>query len=206
VPLETHSNKTDGRVRDTRQRILRQAHVLYQHGGYAGINLQELADVVGITKAALFHHFDSKQTLFYQMQLELCAEHQSSIETAIAMGQNTRARLRNIMEAMSQRPFFDPMKFLTDELHQLNPTQQDAIGKAFAASTRQPIADVIAEGVEKGELRPHNQKIAVLAFLNLLMLLPSEGNPVTRYMSPNEYSSYLDDLLDVFVGGVAGQN
>lgn len=200
---ETSETKIDGRFRDTRQRILREAEKLYYQGGYAGINLQELAQTVGISKAALFHHFDSKQTLFFSIQLEICRTQQIAIEEAISHGQNTRSRLRNIMVAMAQRPFYDPMKFLTDEYHQLSNEQQHAASEAFANSTRRPIERVIQEGMRSGELRPHNTKISVMAFLNMMMLLPTEGNPVTRQMLPTEQESYIDELLDLFLGGVS---
>ena len=200
---EIHVAKVDGRVRDTRKRILKEAENLYLHGGYAGINLQELAKTMGLTKAALFHHFDSKQSLFFEMQLEICESHRQSIEAAISAGNDTRSRLRNVMEEMSKRPFFDPMKFLTDEIHQLNPNQQQAITQAFYTSTRLPIAQIIENGVNCGELKAHNLKIVVMSFLNLLMLLPTEGNPVTKDMPQSERSNYLDELLEVFLGGIA---
>jgi AcrR family transcriptional regulator len=196
-------NKIDGRVKDTRQRILREAENLYYRGGYAGINLQELAATIGITKAALFHHFSGKQELFFEMQSEICNANLRSIEAALASSQDTRSRLHAILEAMSHRPFFDPMKFITDEIHQLNPAQQQAISEAFTNSTRRPIMQVIAEGVSRGELKPHNQRLSLMAFLNLMMLLPSPGNPITRDILPADYATYIDELLDMFLGGIA---
>src|SRR5690349_19186241 len=49
--------KHDGRTTDTRAHIVREAERLYYQGGYAGIRLQTVADVLGLTKPALFHHF-----------------------------------------------------------------------------------------------------------------------------------------------------
>lgn len=199
---ETSETKIDGRFKDTRQRILREAEKLYYQGGYAGINLQELAQTVGISKAALFHHFDSKQSLFFSMQLEMCKDQQVAIEAAINQGYDTRSRLHNVMMAMAQRPFFDPMKFLADEFHQLSNEQQHAASEAFANSTRRPIQRVVEDGIRNGELRPHNMKISVMAFLNMMMLLPTEGNPVTKKMLQSEQESYVDELLSLFLGGV----
>lgn len=44
----------------TRQRILREAEQLFVERGYHATALQEVADRVGITKAALYYHFASK--------------------------------------------------------------------------------------------------------------------------------------------------
>ncbi|UNS99816.1 TetR family transcriptional regulator [Streptomyces tubbatahanensis] len=44
----------------TRERILREAERLFVERGYHATALQEVADRVGITKAALYYHFSSK--------------------------------------------------------------------------------------------------------------------------------------------------
>ncbi len=48
---------------DTRQLILRAARELIQTRSYLGLSFQELADRVGIRKASLYHHFESKEAL-----------------------------------------------------------------------------------------------------------------------------------------------
>lgn len=48
---------------DTRQLILRTARELIQTRSYLGLSFQELADRVGIRKASLYHHFESKEAL-----------------------------------------------------------------------------------------------------------------------------------------------
>lgn len=48
---------------ETRTRVVRAAsHLMLTHS-YLGLNLQELADEVGIRKASLYHHFPSKQAV-----------------------------------------------------------------------------------------------------------------------------------------------
>ena len=97
---EQHASKQDGRVKDTRQRILREAERLYYQGGYAGISLQDLADTLDISKPALFHHFKSKQELFFETLLEMLESRRRLIEAAIRAGDTTYARLRNILRTM----------------------------------------------------------------------------------------------------------
>lgn len=48
---------------DTRAAILRTARELLLTRSYLGLSFQELADRVGIRKASLYHHFDSKEAL-----------------------------------------------------------------------------------------------------------------------------------------------
>jgi TetR/AcrR family transcriptional repressor of nem operon len=48
---------------DTKSLILAQALELLLTRSYVGLSFQELADRVGIRKASLYHHFDSKESL-----------------------------------------------------------------------------------------------------------------------------------------------
>lgn len=195
---ERQTPRHDGRTNDTRQRIVREALRLYSQGGYAGISLDTLAKAVGLTKAALFHHFKNKQELFFTLLLALLETYQRSLEAAIAQGSDTRSRLGNILRAMTLCPFFDPMKFLADEKGNLSLEQQREIERAFDAALHAPVQRVLEMGIRAGEVRPHQVALSVRVFLNLLLLLPSPGNPTNR---PGQ-SLESETLLDLFWHGV----
>ena len=199
---ERRMSKHDGRTTNTRARILQRAERMYYHGGYAGISLQNLADELGLTKPALFHHFRSKQDLFFHMLLEMLEQRRQRIEAAIAAESETEGRLRAILRALAQCPFFDPMKFLTDERGKLSPARQREIEAAFSHALQEPIARVLADGVERGIVRPHLPMLGVMLFLSLAMLLPSPGHPNPRLASQVETSTYIDELLTFFMRGV----
>lgn len=199
---ERRTAPRDGRTKNTRARILRRAEQLYYHGGYAGISLQDLADDLGLTKPALFHHFRSKQNLFFDMLLEMLEQRRIRIEDAIAAEAKTEEQLRAILRTMAECPFFDPMKFLTDERGKLSAEQQREVETAFAHAIQEPIARVLADGIERGVLRPHRPMLGVMIFLNLMMLLPSPGHPNPRLAQQVDLSTYLDELLTCFLQGV----
>jgi AcrR family transcriptional regulator len=50
-------------VKDTRQRILDAAKELFVERGYEAASLREIAERVGVTKAALYYHFPGKEDL-----------------------------------------------------------------------------------------------------------------------------------------------
>lgn len=194
--------RQDGRTTNTRARILKLAEAQYYAGGYAGIGLQELAGALDISKPALFHHFRSKQDLFFAMLLKMLDQRRLLIEDAIASEPETRERLSAIMRAMAACPFFDPMKFLTDERGKLTAEQQREIETAFARAIQEPIARVLAQGVQRGALRPHEPALGVMIFLNLMMLLPSPGHPNPRVAGGSNLSTHIDALLTFFLYGV----
>ena len=48
----------------TRDKILNTAGKLFSQRGYFGVSMSQIAQQVGITKAALYYHFDSKQDIY----------------------------------------------------------------------------------------------------------------------------------------------
>jgi len=52
-----------GRASDTRGRILDAAVSLFGEHGYAGTSVRDIAERLGLTKAALYYHFPSKETI-----------------------------------------------------------------------------------------------------------------------------------------------
>ncbi|MEW2355074.1 TetR family transcriptional regulator [Spirillospora sp. NPDC029432] len=59
---------------DTPQRILDAASALFAQRGYRATSMQAIADEVGITKAALYYHFGSKDELLRDLTLPLLDE------------------------------------------------------------------------------------------------------------------------------------
>ncbi|MEU6698654.1 helix-turn-helix domain-containing protein [Pseudonocardia sp. NPDC046786] len=57
------SPRRDGRTTDTRQRIEATALRLFATRGFAATSLRNIADELGITKAALYYHFPAKKDL-----------------------------------------------------------------------------------------------------------------------------------------------
>jgi len=195
-------NKTDGRTTDTKQRILKEARRLYLKGGYAGISLKEIALQLEISKPALFHHFKSKQELFYAVMLDIGENIQQTVAEAMSQGADSRSRLRNVMLAMRRQPFFDPMKFLNEEISELSEAQQKHVSGYYQGGLQGAVMQILAEGVRSQEFRDHNLKIAAMAFTNLMMLLPSPGSPLTRYMPDQDTEAYIDELLTLFIEGL----
>src|ERR1700712_611894 len=53
----------DNRRTDTRERILSVALRLFASQGYANTSLRQIADELGVTKAALYFHFKTKEDI-----------------------------------------------------------------------------------------------------------------------------------------------
>jgi AcrR family transcriptional regulator len=68
----------DERADETRRELLRVARELFAERGYAGVGTEEIVARAGLTRGALYHHFQGKRDLFRgvheQLEEELVAE------------------------------------------------------------------------------------------------------------------------------------
>ncbi|GAA3761181.1 TetR/AcrR family transcriptional regulator [Plantactinospora mayteni] len=58
----------------TRQTLLREGRRLFAARGYAGVGLAEIVQAAGVTKGALYHHFENKAALFHAVLAEVQRE------------------------------------------------------------------------------------------------------------------------------------
>jgi AcrR family transcriptional regulator len=65
VPLQPDAKS------DTRQRILSVALDLFTEQGYDGTSLREIAEQLGVTKAAIYYHFESKEDILMALHMRL---------------------------------------------------------------------------------------------------------------------------------------
>ncbi|GAA0250478.1 hypothetical protein GCM10010492_58320 [Saccharothrix mutabilis subsp. mutabilis] len=70
----------------TPERILASARALFAERGYRATSMQAIADRVGITKAALYHHFAAKDDLLRHLTLPLLDELEAALGEAEAGG------------------------------------------------------------------------------------------------------------------------
>lgn len=70
--------RTSEQAEETRRAILDAARHLFETQGYPRTSIANIVEAAGISKGALFHHFASKDALFFEiwkeMQLEMDAE------------------------------------------------------------------------------------------------------------------------------------
>ena len=57
----------------TRQRLLKAAFQEFYHWGFQGSDLEAILDRAGVTKGALYHHFENKEALGYAVVDEVLA-------------------------------------------------------------------------------------------------------------------------------------
>lgn len=82
----------------TRQKILATATELFAARGYFGVSMQDLAEVLGVSKAALYYHFPSKGQLFLEVVEQVFASLWKEIREAAREARNPAEALIRVLE------------------------------------------------------------------------------------------------------------
>ena len=79
-------NKQDARSRRTMDRLLAQARRAFSEQGFAGASAEQIVAAAGVTRGALYHHFEGKKGLFRavveQAQEEIDLRVRAAVEKA----------------------------------------------------------------------------------------------------------------------------
>src|SRR5215475_7493216 len=101
-------------ARDTRTRIQAVALDLFTEKGYDATSLREISERLGVTKAALYYHFKSKEEIVESMTADHIARIEALLEWAGDQAWTPETRrefVRRYSESLSISKHFKVMKF-----------------------------------------------------------------------------------------------
>ncbi|MBX9951311.1 MAG: TetR/AcrR family transcriptional regulator [Candidatus Obscuribacterales bacterium] len=129
---------------ERQQGILDAAAAMFAKHGFNGTSIAALADSCGVSKALLYHYYDSKEALLYDMLLVHCKLLSETASNATKQSDKPEEQLRSLVRAlmelyMSSR---DKHVVLLNDLHCLPEAQQTEI-KEEERKVLQEIKDLI---------------------------------------------------------------
>jgi TetR/AcrR family transcriptional regulator len=151
-----------------RQAILREAASSFNRKGYHGTSLTDIAEKLGVSKAALYTYVKSKDELLYFCHDTAMDAALESLRQARAAGGSSLdqlcATLRNyLMKIMSNEACYVVLL----EEHALEPHEVDAI-IARRDQFESELRGLVAAGIVDGSVTPCNPKLAVFAALGAI--------------------------------------
>src|SRR3546814_3038960 len=82
-----------------RERILEEAARLFARSGYENSSVADLAAAIGVSKAAIYHYYTTKQDIYDAIILEVLRGMTAAVSQAVAQAPTARERLRQFMLA-----------------------------------------------------------------------------------------------------------
>jgi TetR/AcrR family transcriptional regulator, fatty acid metabolism regulator protein len=172
------------RQREEREQlILRAAYELIQEKGGAEVTMEEIAAKVGISRAAIYLHFPSKEDLILVMMERGMRSFVESLRAKLdAPGtpkEKLRAAMGQVFQSFADRQAFSEL-FQNRELMRRMAEKRETITRHWE-EPMQRIASVIDEGKAAGEFDPTVPTSVMLGILSGLF-----ASHRTQYLHPEE--------------------
>ena len=152
---------------ERREELTRTAARLFAERGYHGTSLADVAEALGIQKASLYHHIDSKEDLLWEVAWAGAEAFHGALDALPAdapASERIRLALRGHLRVVAEQ--LDAATVFTREWRALEGDRRER----FTAERRryeERVRDLFREGVEGGELRTDLEvSTAALLFLS----------------------------------------
>ena len=156
-------------MESTKEKILRQALICFANNGYKGTNLRELAAQVGLTKSALYRHFESKEAIWDAVLDRMEAYYSVRFGSAECVPEIASCEaLREMTLRMLEFTLHDEQVILTRRVL-LTEQFHDARACAFASEhflnrTKALYAGIFARMMDRGLLRRGDPEMLAFAY------------------------------------------
>lgn len=169
---------------ETVRKILDTAERLFIEKGYDHTSLQEIIDETGLSKGAIYHHFTSKEDIFYfvcdrigQRNAEVLSRVRD--DGSLSGLEKLKAIFKVSMHPDRQAKMFCMMPYLMDN-HKFLATEMRSIFKEVVPQFMEPI---IRQGIADGSIRTDHPKELAEA---MLLLSDIWINPIVQPTEPEE--------------------
>ena len=141
----------------TREKIVETAEGLFARFGFAGVGMRAVADSVGVSKSALFHHFPTKRALWAAVLERSMLEFDARIELAAGRAGTALEQMRLCIEAVIDSLVENPARapLLLRSLFEVEDEEPvDAAARAVLERVLGRVAAGLEAGIAAGEIRP----------------------------------------------------
>lgn len=190
---------------NTKEIILEKALDMFSAKGYAGTNLRELAAEVGITKAALYKHFKSKEDI-WNSTMEYYDNHyfRRGGNSKYLSVPETLDEFKTLSLQMIEMTINDPMiikgrKLLTIEQYRNEKTAADATDRFFTMNLNRFKA-LLAGMIKSGLIKNTDIDMLALAYSAPVAALIQvcDREPGKKEYAMKTAEEYIDYFISVF--------
>lgn len=183
-------------VENRRQAILDSAARQFAEVGFEKTSLRELAAAMGVSKATVYHYFQTKQEIYDAIIVDALRGLAESVEAALDGVTGAEARLRVFMTAQGdffERHywFFVTMLIGLGGMHSADMRAEALLWRRRHEGT---LRAIIRDGVAAGELRPVDPAVtgrAVLSMLSWMVRWYRPGGPQSAAAIAADYHDLL---------------
>ncbi len=179
---------------NTRQKILLASRMVFAEKGFHKAKMDEIAETAGVGKGTIYDYFKSKRELFETMIKDIANEFKFTFIEKIGEERDFKDKLKRLAE----------LKFEINKSHiyieslvfkNLSSFEDELVEwlKEFREEMISFISGIIRKGIEEGQVKDVNPKLAALIYLGGVHLL-------SHYIceqEKDEYENMKDEALEL---------
>lgn len=154
------------RSSDRRDQILEVATSLFSERGYAATSLDDIADVIGFTKPAIYYYFRSKDEILFEIHDHIVRDGLDQVEAIMAEDGDPVEQLERVLRSHIRRLLgsVDANLVFAREQAALSPERADDIRERDREYEGR-VRSIYAAGVDAGVFRDIDPRVAVGSLL-----------------------------------------
>ena len=147
--------------------ILEKASKLFREKGFGAASMRDLAEHVGVEAASLYNHIQSKSEILQAICFKVANEFISHLEVVEASNQSTLKKMETIIR-LHIRMMLDQYEYVYISDHEWRHLPEPYLSNFLnqRRSYRKRLADLIEQGIQKGEMKNIEPYVAVLTILS----------------------------------------
>jgi len=155
----------EGKSLTTRRCILETAQRLFASHGYHGASIRDIVQACGVSNAALYYHFGSKQTLYFEVLREYVAAVVGQLQKADTGKGTCRSRLTRVALAYA-RVILESQAVLQTLLRDVAEFDRADMARLISDLSSQipaAVVTILEDGITVGQVRPvHTDRTGIV--------------------------------------------
>jgi AcrR family transcriptional regulator len=186
---------------DSRAAILEAAKHLFMQDGFRGISMRQIAEAVGVTKAALYYHFKDKEELFVAIVEQYLVAMSFLIDEVAASPADTRTQIGELVRRILAQPPEQRsiIRLASQEIGNISPENRVRFLEMYHGRFVNRITAMLEDGMQRGELRRLDPNLATWTLLGMMYPYFHPAPPTQSL--PAE--ALLNQLLQIYFDGLA---
>ncbi|HYH58135.1 MAG TPA: TetR/AcrR family transcriptional regulator [Thermoleophilaceae bacterium] len=158
------TERTEARLAEARERIVAAALEQVAEGGYASASVQAVAARAGVATGSVYRHFPSKAELFGEVFRRQANQELGVLEKIATHESPALERLAEATEVLARRALASPTLAyaqIAEPVEQAVEAERLILRRGY----RDAFARILDDGIERGELEPHDTQTYGAAIL-----------------------------------------
>jgi AcrR family transcriptional regulator len=193
-------NPVDRRFRLKRNRMLKAAARCFNIKGYSGTSLKDVADLLGLTDAALYYYVRNKQELVYLCYVRAADLGREAMQRAIDEGEDGLETVRRYLRYHIEYMVGDqgPIAIMS-EIPSLKPEHREEVLE-LSRTHSAAFEALLERGIADGSIAPCDVRMTGNAIMGSLNWIPKwfHGDPAVA-------ANILDEFPSILSAGLAAR-